>query len=107
MKSSPRVHTGIFFKRATNPKVRKNIGPLKKDDSTLEFTDLGKANLMNSCYDWPKAIQHFTPAYKLWTRDNLRRQGRDGYSSTHRCLCFQVFSCGQNKGAKNKKIHGS
>ena len=39
-----------LLKRATNPKVRKNIGPLKKDDSTLEFTDSGKANLMNSYF---------------------------------------------------------
>ena len=39
-----------LLKRATSPKVRKNIGPLKKDDSTLEFTDLGKANLMNSYF---------------------------------------------------------
>ena len=38
------------LKRATNPKVRKNIGPLKKDDGTLEFTDSGKANLMNSYF---------------------------------------------------------
>ena len=39
-----------LLKRATNPKVRKNIGPLKKDDSTLEFTDSGKENLMNSYF---------------------------------------------------------
>ena len=39
-----------LLKRATNPKVRKNIGPLKKDDGTLEFTDSGKANLMNSYF---------------------------------------------------------
>ena len=39
-----------LFKRATNPKVRKNIGPLKKDDGTLEFMDSEKANLMNSYF---------------------------------------------------------
>ena len=39
-----------LLKRATNPKVRKNIGPLKKDDGTLEFTDSGKANLLNSYF---------------------------------------------------------
>ena len=97
-----------LLKRATNPKVRKNIGKLKKDDSTLDLrTRKSKPDELLFCYDWPKAIQHFTPAYKLWTRDNLRRQGRDGYSSTHRCLRFKVISSGQNKGAKNKKIHGS
>ena len=39
-----------LLKRATNPKVRKNIGPLKKDGGTLELTDSGKANLMNSYF---------------------------------------------------------
>ena len=39
-----------LLKRATNPKVRKNIGPLKKDDGTLEFTNSRKANLMNSYF---------------------------------------------------------
>ena len=36
------------LKRATNPKVRKHIGPLKKEDGTLELMDSEKANLMNS-----------------------------------------------------------
>ena len=39
-----------LLKRATNPKARKNIGPLKKEDNTLEFTDSGKANLINSYF---------------------------------------------------------
>ena len=39
-----------LLKRATNPKVHKNLGPLKKDDGTLEFTNSGKANLMNSYF---------------------------------------------------------
>ena len=30
--------------------MRKNIGPLIKDDDTLEFTDAGKADLMNSYF---------------------------------------------------------
>lgn len=36
-----------FFKRVINFKVCKNIGFFKKDDSILEFMDLGKVNLMN------------------------------------------------------------
>ena len=39
-----------LLKRATNPKVRKNIGALKKEDGTLEFMDSEKANLMNSYF---------------------------------------------------------
>ena len=39
-----------LLKRATNPKVRKNIGPLKKEDGTLEFMDSEKANLMLSYF---------------------------------------------------------
>ena len=39
-----------LLKRSTNPKVRKNIGPLKREDGTLELTDPEKANLMNSYF---------------------------------------------------------
>ena len=39
-----------LLKRAANPKVHKNIGPLKKDDGTLEFKDSVKANLMISYF---------------------------------------------------------
>ena len=39
-----------LLKRATNPKVRKNIRPLKKEDDTLELVDSQKANLMNSFF---------------------------------------------------------
>jgi len=39
-----------LLKRATNPKVRKNIGPLKKEGGTLKLMDSEKANLMNSYF---------------------------------------------------------
>ena len=39
-----------FLKGAINPKVHKNIGPLKRDDDTLEFTDVGKADLIKSYF---------------------------------------------------------
>ena len=39
-----------LLKRATNPKVRKNIGSLKKEDGTLELMNSEKENLMNSYF---------------------------------------------------------
>ena len=95
-------------KRATNPKVRKNIGPLKKDDSTLEFTDSRKANLMNSYFATiglklsntlppPTSCGHGITCADKGETDTPRLKD----------ACFKVFSSGQNKGAKNKKIHGS
>ena len=97
-----------LLKRATNPKVRKNIGPLKKDDSTLEFTDSGKANLMNSYFATiglklsntlppPTSCGHGITCADKGETDTPRLKD----------ACFKVFSSGQNKGAKNKKIHGS
>lgn len=39
-----------LIKKATNPKVRKTIGPLKRDDDTLALADPEKACLMNSYF---------------------------------------------------------
>lgn len=39
-----------LLRRATNPKVRKNIGLLKREDDTLAFADAEKASLMNSYF---------------------------------------------------------
>ena len=36
--------------KATNPKVRKKIGPLKRDDNSLAVKDTEKASLMNSFF---------------------------------------------------------
>ena len=44
-----RVYWNLIMK-ATNPKIRKNIGPLKRDDNTLALDDSEKAWLMNSCF---------------------------------------------------------
>lgn len=39
-----------LLRRATNPKVRKNIGLLKREDDTLALDDAEKASLMNSYF---------------------------------------------------------
>ena len=44
-----RVYWNLMMK-ATNPKIRKNIGPLKRDDNTLALDDSEKACLMNSFF---------------------------------------------------------
>ena len=44
-----RVYWNLIMK-ATNPKIRKNIGPLKRDDNTLALDDSEKACLMNSFF---------------------------------------------------------
>lgn len=39
-----------LIKRAANPKARKTIGPVKRDDGTLAFVDEEKARIMNSYF---------------------------------------------------------
>lgn len=39
-----------LINKATNPKVRKNIGPLKRDDKSLALDDKEKAGLLNSYF---------------------------------------------------------
>ena len=41
-----------LIKKATNPKVRKTIGPLKRDDDTLALADPEKA-----CRSKPTSLQ--------------------------------------------------
>ena len=60
--------------KATNPKVRKKIGPLKRDDNGLAVKDTKKASLMNNFFSMigeklnagqPQAPQPFTsPCFK-------------------------------------------
>ena len=67
-----------LLKRATNPKVRNNIGPLKRGDGTLEFTDSRKANLMTSYF----------ATIGLRLSNTLPPPTSCGHL-THRCLCLK------------------
>ena len=97
-----------LLKRATNPKVRKNIGPLKKEDGTLELTDSERANLMTSYFATIglKLSNTLPPPTSGGHEKTCTDKGETDIpqlTDVH----VSVFSSGQNKGAKNKEIHGS
>ena len=96
-----------LLKRATNPKVRKNVGPPKKDDGTMEFTDSGKANLMNSYFATIGLKLSLPPPTSCRYGKTCADKGEtDSPRLTDAYVSKSLVQCGEIKGAKNKKIHG-
>lgn len=67
-----------LIKKATNPKVRKNIGPLKRDDGPLALADAQKARSMNSYF--ATIGQKLSDALPLPSQADMR-QGATGINT--------------------------